>query len=108
MVVIDADVLLIDQRYTGDARFIVNRQFFSELQQKGIQLGITSEGLLEAVGCLSFGTPQPQIVQIPGALEALYQFWIIPDKAQHPIHSGCSFDEIMLQITKKMSLGDAT
>ena len=65
------------------------------------------QALLEAVGCMSFGTPTHVIVKLPRALAAQYCLWVVPDLQQHTMHSDCTIDEIMIQIAKKMSLGDA-
>ena len=54
MIVLDADVLLIDIRYPQDNRFARNRQFLDRLKSESRLAVITSGTLLEVVGVLSF------------------------------------------------------
>ncbi len=65
MILLDADVLLIDLRYQNDARFPVNRQLLDEIQKGAVAAGITSQALLEVVGILSFNLSPASIQQLP-------------------------------------------
>ena len=54
MILLDADVLLLDIRYPGDARFAPNRTALDRFRNEGWRVGVTVQALLEVVGILSF------------------------------------------------------
>jgi hypothetical protein len=54
MIVLDADVLLVDMRYGRDARFSLNRQVLNQIRDSASPLGITSHTFLEILGVSSF------------------------------------------------------
>ncbi len=107
MVLIDADVLIVDQRYLADIRFATNRQFLTSVKHRHIAIGMTTQGLFEVMGILSFGLSISHIRNLARRLENLYQLTIFPDYTLNPEFAGCTFQEIVDQMTLKMSLGDA-
>jgi hypothetical protein len=64
VILLDADILLIDVRYPNDARFLVNRQFLDHIRAGSVAVGITSQALLEVVGILSFNLSAARVVQL--------------------------------------------
>ena len=70
MILLDADVLLIDLRYPRDPRFPRNRQALAQLRSDGINRGITSPALLEVVGILSFNVAPAHVPRLPAQLIA--------------------------------------
>ena len=52
MILLDADVLLIDIRYQNDPKYAVNRRALDRLAADGAALGVTSQTLLEVIGIL--------------------------------------------------------
>lgn len=107
MILLDADVLLIDIRYPNDARFPVNRELLDRIRSQGRSVGITTQALLEIVGVLSFNVSSSKIELLPDLLCVQYGLIPIPDPEHHPNFAGCSFREAVSQISRKMSLGDA-
>ncbi|MGC1274553.1 MAG: hypothetical protein WBC44_12680 [Planctomycetaceae bacterium] len=107
MILLDADVLLIDIRYPDDVRFPVNRELLDRLRSEGRLVGITTQALLEIVGVLSFNVTSSKIDSLPDLLCVQYGLAPIPDPEHRPDFAGCSFREVVSQISRKMSLGDA-
>jgi hypothetical protein len=105
VILLDADVVILEIRYKRDARFPLNHQALQEL--KAHRVGITCQALLEAVGILSFGVPAQHVVGMPQYLQGLFGFEIIPDPQQHPGYAGCTVAELLGEMSKKMSLADA-
>jgi hypothetical protein len=79
VIVLDADVLLIDIRYPNDARFPVNRQLLDRIQAGNVTAGITAQALLEVVGILSFNLPSGRIARLPLHLSLQYKLTVLPD-----------------------------
>lgn len=107
MIVLDANILVIDLGYVRDVNFNANQRFLACLQSEGIPRGITSQGLLEVVGKGSFGASPKVIARLPSILTNRYCLTVHPDPATHPGYAGIAFDEIVSQMERKMSLGDA-
>jgi hypothetical protein len=107
VIVLDADVLVTDLGYTGDPNYPLNRRFLDYLAARGIERGITTQGLLEVVGKRSYQTPVALIPNLPAMVLARYDLTPIPDPATVPEYAGCSFDEVLAQIGTQMALGDA-
>lgn len=107
MILLDSDVLLIELRYTKDPRFAINRQALQRLQTDGLPSGVTAQALLETVGVLSFNTSPLQVPHLAGQIVALYKLAVLPDLQTHPDYAGCSVSELLSQMSKQMSLGDA-
>lgn len=107
MILLDADVVLIDCKYTTDTRRPVNRAALDRLRADGYALGMMAHATWEVVGVLSYGTPTAQIPRIPDALRTAYGLVIIPDPAAVPGYAGCSYHDILALMTTKMNLGDA-
>src|SRR4029077_4804461 len=59
------------------------------------------------VGVMSYGTPAADVPLIPAALRTVYGILIIPDPVAEPDYARCTFDELLRQMSLKMSLGDA-
>jgi hypothetical protein len=107
VIVLDADVLILDLDYPRDPNYPANRRFLDYLAANGIERGITTQGLLEVIGKQSFQTPTAIIPKVPALLLGKYGLKLIPAPASVPEYAGCTFDEILAQIARQMSLGDA-
>ncbi len=107
MIVLDADVLIVDLAYPNDPNYAVNRRFLDYLAANGTDCRITTQGLLEVVGKRSYNTPVAAIAKLPTILLVRYCLKAVPDPATAPEYAGCSFDEVVAQIAQQMSLGDA-
>ena len=107
MIVLDADVLLIDIRYPQDARFARNRQFLDRLKTESVAAGITSGTLLEVIGVLSFNLSAAHIAPLMNLLPLQYNLVVLPDLQHHPDYAGCTNVELVQQMSTQMALGDA-
>jgi hypothetical protein len=107
VILLDADMLVLDLRYPADPRFAVNRQVFQQLQADGIVLGITLQALLETVGILSFNTSASRVTHLPQYLIAHYGLTVFPDPKIVVEYAGCQISEIIQQMSSQMALGDA-
>jgi hypothetical protein len=107
VILLDADVILIDQKFVTDTRHATNRTAIDRLQADGKALTMVAHAVLEVVGVLSYGTPVADIPRIPNALHTPYGITIIPDPIQEADYARCTFDDLLGQMSQKMSLGDA-
>lgn len=107
MILLDADILLIDIRYPNDQRFSVNRRVLDELQSRGISVGVTAHVLLEVLGILSFNVSPRRWPKLPRQLCLQYGLAVIPDPQTDPGYADCTFDELLDQMGCQMALGDA-
>ena len=107
MIILDADVLVIDSSHANDPNYAVNRRFLDYIVGHKVLRGITTQGLLEVAGKRSFQTPVRLIPRLPAFIAAQYGLKLIPGPATVPEYAGCTFDEVVTQIAQQMSLGDA-
>jgi hypothetical protein len=107
VIVLDADVLVIDLSHPTDPNFTVNERFLDYLAANNIARGITTQGLLEVVGKRSYQTPAALIPRLPASIRSHYGLILIPDPATVPEYAACTFDEVVTQIAQQMALGDA-
>lgn len=107
MILLDADVVLIDRKFTTDVRYTTNRAALDRLRTNGHALAMVAHAVLEVVGAMSFGTPAADVPLIPDAIRTLYGIAILPDLVTEPEYARCTFDEVLSQMCLKMSLGDA-
>ncbi len=107
MILLDADVILIDRKFTTDVRHAKNRAALDRMRADGHTLAMVAQAVLEVVGVMSYGTPAADVPLIPAALRTAYGIMTIPDPATEPDYARCTFDELLRQMTLKMSLGDA-
>jgi hypothetical protein len=107
VIVIDADVLIVDLAYPNDPNYPVSRLFLNCIATNGIESWITTQGLLEVVGKRSYNTPVATIAMLPTILLTTYCLRPTPDPASVPEYAGCTFDEVVAQMTQQMALGDA-
>lgn len=107
MILLDADVILIDRKYGTDPRRVTNRAAIDRLLADGHPLAMVAHAVLEVVGVMSHGTPSRAVPLIPDALRKLYGITIIPDPVAEPDYARCTYDELIRQMSLKMSLGDA-
>lgn len=107
MILLDADVVLIDRKYTTDSRYSINRAALARLVAEGHALGMVVHAVLEVVGVMSHGTAAVDVPLIPAALRKLYGVTIVPDPVAEPEYARCTYDELLRQMSLKMSLGDA-
>ena len=107
MILLDADVILIDRKYKADARYAKNRAALELLKADQLPLGMMAHAVLEVVGVMSHGTATNDIPLIPAALQTIYGLAIIPDNVNEPNYARTTFDALIRQMMTKMSLGDA-
>lgn len=107
MILLDADVLLIDLRYSNDSRFAVNQRLLHQLKAERRSVAMTSQAILEVVGVLSFNVAPAKIAALPNLLCAQYARSVIPDPRQDSEFTGCTFHEIVSQMVKQMAAGNA-
>ena len=107
MILLDADVLLVDLRYPGDAKFPTNRSALERLRADQLVAGVTSQALLETIGILSFNLSPQRVPRLAHQLCIQYQLAVIPDLDAHPTYGGCAVQDLVDQMTRRMALGDA-
>jgi hypothetical protein len=107
VILLDADILLIELRYYPDPKAALNRQALNQIKADGTPLCITSQTLLEVVGILSFGTPRASVSQWPRTILAFFNARVVPDLTTHPNYAGCTIAELITQMSGQMALGDA-
>jgi hypothetical protein len=107
MIVLDADILVLDIRYPRDPRFLTNERLLKTLQERGLARGITLYALLEVVGILSFNLPTDQIVRLYALLPSRYGLQVVPARGASPETPAFALSAILAQMEKKMALGDA-
>jgi len=107
MILLDADILLLDIRYPRDARFSTNERLLQVLQARGLIRGITVYALLEVIGVLSFNLSTDQIRQLYFLLPGRYGLQIVPALSDTQEIPTFTLSIILTQIEKKMAVGDA-
>lgn len=107
MILLDADVILIDRKYRADSRYDVNRAAMDRLKADRVPLGLMAHTLLEVIGAMSHGTATKDIPLIPAALQTVYGLAIVPDVVLEPDYARTTYDILVRQMQTKMSLGDA-
>lgn len=107
MILLDADILLLDIRYPRDARFGINERLLKTLQEQGLARGITVYTLLEVVGILSFNLPTDQIRRLYTLLPGRYNLQVVPALGVSQEVPAFALSAILTQMEKKMALGDA-
>ena len=107
MILLDADILLIELRYPNDSRFAVNRQLLDNIQAGRVRAGMTVQALLEVVGVLSFNVSAARVPRLADLLCVQYGLTLLPDPRHHPGYAGCTFGELVSQMSRQMALGDA-
>ncbi|MBY0512462.1 MAG: hypothetical protein K2P78_00955 [Gemmataceae bacterium] len=107
MILLDSDVLLIDIRYQGDQRSVVNRQALDRLRRDGHAVRVTTQVILEVVGVLSFRTPAADVPLMPDRIKSQYGLEVLPDPTTDPDYAGCTVPELLARMAHKMALGDA-
>ena len=107
MILLDADILLLDIRYPRDTHFAVNERLLKTLQERGLERGITLYALLEVVGVLSFNLPAEQIQRFYTLLPGRYGLQVVPALTVGQEMPTFTPSTILTFIEKKMALGDA-
>lgn len=107
MILLDADILLLDIRYPRDVRFSTNEQLLKTLQEQGLERGITLYALLEVIGILSFNLPTEQIQKLYALLPGRYGLQVIPALDVSQNTPTFLLAETLAQLEQKMALGDA-
>lgn len=108
MILLDADILLLDIRYPRDVRFSINGQLLKTLQERGLDRGVTLYALLEVIGILSFNLSTEQIQKLYSLIPGRYGLQVIPTLADVGQNAPTfSLADILAQLEQKMALGDA-
>jgi arginine utilization protein RocB len=107
VILLDADVVLIDRKYQNDQRRSGNSAALARLLSDRHSLGMVVHAVMEVVGVMSYGTSTADIPLIPDALKTIYGITIFPDPQVEPDYAGCSYTDLIGQMSLKMSLGDA-
>lgn len=107
MILLDANVLLIDFKYHNDPSFARNRQALTALVAAGGILAVPTQVIIEIVGVMCHGTPAPDVLKIWPTIQKKYNLQVIPDPAVVSDHCGCTPDEILAQTVCKRHSGDA-
>lgn len=107
LILLDADVVLIDHRYKRDPKYKVNRDDLDRLHRDGQKLGIVTQTLLEIVGVLSFATSISRISGLADLLILQYDLEAIPDPTANTNYASVTIAEVINHLAKQMSLGDA-
>jgi hypothetical protein len=107
MILLDADVQLLDIRYPADVKFAMNRKALERIHTEQLPTGITSQALLETVGILSFNLSPQTVPRLAHQLCLQYRLSVIPDLEKHPAYAGCTVQDLVEQMTSRMALGDA-
>ena len=107
MILLDANVLLIDFKYLNDPNFARNRQALKVLVASGVTLGVPTQVIIEVVGVMCHGTPATSVLSIWPTIQKKYNLRTVPDMAAVADHCGCTPDEILAQMVRKQHAGDA-
>jgi len=107
MILLDADLLIVDLRYPADARYLMNSQVLDALRLGAEPLAITSQTLLEVIGVLSFNSTQSWTAALPARIPVWYAVEVVPDPQVHPIFAGCAASDLVGIMVTRCSLGDA-
>ena len=107
MILLDANVLLIDTKYTRDSNYGTNRRALERIETDRLPVGMLVQGLLEVVGALSFQTPLADIPTLPDVLQTQYKLTVVPNPVTIPEYAACTYSDVLHHIGAKMSLGDA-
>jgi hypothetical protein len=107
MIVLDSDVLVMDLRYSRDARFALNRQALDKLVQSQLPLGITCHTLLEVLGVLTFNLATSDLLDLVIQLPIRYRLSVIPEPNLNPAYAGLSCDDVRGAIARRLAIGDA-
>jgi hypothetical protein len=107
VILLDADVLLLELSFQRDPRFTVNRQAVQQIQADAVPLAITVQALLEVVGKRSFNVARAQVGAIASQVTTLYRLKVLPDPQQYPEYASCNVDDLISQMGHQMALGDA-
>ena len=106
MILLDADILLLDIRYPRDTRFGLNERLLKTLQERSLPRGITLYALLEVIGILSFNLPTDQIQRLYALLPRRYDLQVVPALGVSQEVPALAISVILAQMEKKMALGD--
>jgi hypothetical protein len=106
MILLDADILLLDIRYPRDTRFGTNELLLRTLQERDLARGITLYALLEVIGILSFNLPSDQIQRLYTLLPGRYGLQVVPALGTDQEAPTFALSAILAQVEKKMALGD--
>lgn len=107
MILLDANVILIQTRYQRDANYAVNRRVLDALTNGPDPVGIMAHGLYEVVGVMSFQLSPRQIIALPATLQAQFRLSVIPNPDAMPDYAGCTYADVFGQLAQQMSMGDA-
>ena len=107
MMLLDADVLLLDLSYPTDAKFPTNRTALERISAEGLTAGVTSQALLETIGILSFNLSPQRLPRLAAQLCLQYRLCVVPDLNTHPTYADCTTQQLIAQMSRRMALGDA-
>jgi hypothetical protein len=107
VILIDANLLVLDLVYPGDPNYPTNAQALAALAGGHEPVGIPTQALLEVAGKLSFGTAAAAIPTLHEVLLVKYNLIPVPGLTAVLEYAGVSVDEVMARVSRKMALGDA-
>ena len=107
MILLDADVLMVDLRYRRDPRLPVTKVLLDAVTSGRVAGGITAHTLLEVVGILSFQTKPQKISRLHRTVTTRYNLKVVPELVWENGYAGCTYAEVQSALNLKMALGDA-
>jgi len=107
MIVLIADVLLLDMKYTRDARFVTNRQVLDHLRIQSTPVSITCHTLLEILGVACFNSSAKALRDLADEIPVDYGLIVLPAPAFDLIYAGLDYQAVRDRIATRLSIGDA-
>lgn len=107
MIVLDADLLVIDLRFPADARFNTNQRVLHALVFGEESLAVTCHTLLEVMGVVSFNKSASETRELPEKIPTWFALEVLPSPKTSPIHANCAVDALIEIMVQRSSIGDA-
>ena len=106
MILVDANVFVIDLRYPRDANATVNKAFLERLAATG-QGAVTLFTLLEVAGILSFNLNARQLRELVAHFGRRYRVAVCPAPDAGTAVAPGSVDAVLRRMEARCALGDA-
>jgi len=107
VILLDADILLIDCRYQRDEKYATNRLVLDRLRSESRLVGITQQAFLETLGVLSFSVSPSTLEKLARQLILQYRLIVIPEWSEDSSYGQCQLGDLIQHMQKRMALGDA-